>query len=100
MKSIRPDRLVNSLNRFVIEKIDRRFIEPVNVQLLDIYKDTDPLTPIFFLVGHAANPYQQLLNMQREKFKLQKFKVQYLPLGKGQEDRVDKAIRHAAKQGK
>ena len=61
MKCIRPDKLVNSLTRFFLEQIDRKFVEPVHLKLVDVYRETEPKTPIFFLVAHAANPYQSLL---------------------------------------
>ena len=50
--------MVATLNRFMLQHLDSCFVDPVQVRLVDIYQDTDAKTPIFFLVAHAANPYQ------------------------------------------
>ena len=58
LKILRPDRMVATLNRFMLQHLDSCFVDPVHVRLVDVYQDTDAKTPIFFLVAHAANPYQ------------------------------------------
>ena len=38
LKCLRPDRMVDTLNRFLLQHLDKRFVEPANMRLLDVYQ--------------------------------------------------------------
>ena len=48
--------MVYAVADFVEQRLGRRYIESVPVQLADIFEETGPTTPLFFVLSPGVDP--------------------------------------------
>lgn len=60
LRTIRPDKLIPATLLFIIGKMGKKFIEPPPFDLGEIYKDSNPATPLIFVLSPGSDPFQSL----------------------------------------
>ncbi|KAL9644994.1 hypothetical protein ABK040_004487 [Willaertia magna] len=97
VRCLRPDRLIHMIKSFIIQKMGSdKYIKPVPNDLNSIFdSDSNPYTPIMFLLSQNVNPEDQLTRLSKER----NIKLNIFSLGRGQEKIADDAITKAAKNG-
>lgn len=66
IRLIRPDKLVMSVNSFVLEAMGRSFVEPPGFDLAKAYHDSGPLSPLIFLLSPGSDPMAALLKFSED----------------------------------
>lgn len=80
-KIFRPDKLLFAITDYVRHQIGRDFAEapPCSMELL--YKDSDKITPVIFVLSQGADPSMQLINFAKQMNMENRFT--YTSLGQG-----------------
>lgn len=80
LRSLRPDKVVPSVVRFVANTVGHKFTEPPPFDLLASFRDSNNVTPIVFVLSPGTDPMSNILRLAARK----DVKVSSLSLGKGQ----------------
>ena len=56
LKCIRPDKIVNAIQNFIVEKIGHKFIEPPAFDLKKSYRDSNHKMPLIFILSSGTDP--------------------------------------------
>ncbi|KAF4320280.1 hypothetical protein JM18_005063 [Phytophthora kernoviae] len=98
LRCIRPDRMTEAMQNFVVEHIGRRFIEPPPFDLAGSFTDSTVITPIIFVLSTGSDPAKELL-VFAETMKMNR-KLNSISLGQGQGPLAAKMIEEAVTSGK
>ncbi|RLN44872.1 hypothetical protein BBJ28_00009701 [Nothophytophthora sp. Chile5] len=98
LRCIRPDRMTEAMQNFVVEHIGRRFIEPPPFDLVGSFADSTVITPIIFVLSTGSDPAKELL-VFAETMKMNR-KLNSISLGQGQGPLAAKMIEDAVTSGK
>ncbi|TYZ61500.1 hypothetical protein PybrP1_006824 [[Pythium] brassicae (nom. inval.)] len=98
LRCLRPDRMTEAIQNFVVEHIGRRFIEPPPFDLASSYADATVVTPIIFVLSTGSDPAKELL-VFAETMKMNR-KLASISLGQGQGAIAAKMIDDAVTSGK
>lgn len=98
LRCIRPDRMMEAIQNFVVEHIGRRFIEPPPFDLASSFLDSTVTTPIIFVLSTGSDPAKELL-VFAETMKMNR-KLNSISLGQGQGAIAAKMIEDAITSGK
>lgn len=60
LRCLRPDKVVPSIQSFVIEKLGESFIKPPPFDLALTYKDSTNTTPLIFVLSPGSDPKSAL----------------------------------------
>lgn len=52
--------MINATQDFLAEKLGQQFIEPVTSDLQAMYKESNPLTPLIFVLSPGTDPAAEL----------------------------------------
>jgi len=69
MRAIRPDKLVPSVSRFIVEYIGEKYVTPPTFDLANIYLESRPVTPLIFVLSPGSDPLKALLKFAESKNK-------------------------------
>jgi dynein heavy chain len=58
---IQPQKILAAMNFYVTNTIGQQYLDPPNVTVKDIWKDSDNRTPIIFVLSPGADPTSGLL---------------------------------------
>ena len=83
LRCIRPDKMVNSMQNYIIEHLDQRFIEPPPFDLGPCYDDSSRVTPLIFVLTAGADPTTALVGFA-EQMGMFPGKYHAISLGQGQ----------------
>lgn len=98
MRIFRPDKIVLAINDFVMEKLGKKFVEPPPFDLAKSYNDSNPCTPLIFILSPGADPTMSLLKFADDKgFGGNKFNS--ISLGQGQGPIAARMISQAKEEG-
>mmetsp|Transcript_46187 Transcript_46187/g.61138 ORF Transcript_46187/g.61138 Transcript_46187/m.61138 type:complete len:404 (+) Transcript_46187:2436-3647(+) len=95
MRAIRPDKLVPSVSRFIVEYIGEKYVKPPTFELANIYLESRSTTPLIFVLSPGSDPLKVLLKFAETKNK----RPDPISLGQGQGERAQKQIEAALKSG-
>ena len=98
LKCIRPDKLVNAIQNFIIEKIGQKFIEPPTFDLKKSYRDSNSNMPLIFILSSGTDPVADF-----SKFAIEmdmNDRKDTISLGQGMAKRAEKMIKDAQNSGK
>jgi dynein heavy chain len=100
MRALRPDRLTQAVRSYVGEKLDKRFIAPNPFQLDQVFAESRPSTPLFFILFPGADPIRDIESLGKKLgFSEENDKFANISLGKGQESIAEEALEKAYKVG-
>ena len=97
IRSIRPDKLVPAVMIFVAETMGQPFIEPPPFNLADCYADSNPCSPLIFVLSPGADPNAALIKLADERGFGETMKI--VSLGQGQGPKAKQYIEEGYKQG-
>eukprot|EP00798_Chlamydomonas_sp_ICE-L_P008519 gene8518-4817_t len=95
MRLIRPDKLVMSMQNYVLQTMGRKFIEPPPFDLDKCYQDSSSLTPLIFVLSAGVDPMSALLKYADSVH----IEVESISLGQGQGPKASKLIEQAKSAG-
>jgi hypothetical protein len=67
MRCIRPDKLVPATMSFVAKEMGQKFIEPPPLDLEACYQDSNPCSPLIFILSAGSDPNAALFKLADEK---------------------------------
>jgi dynein heavy chain len=101
LRSIRPDRLSGALTEFVSSNLGVEYIEAPAFDIFTTYKETSPITPIFFVLFPGVDPTPEVEAIGRQNGKLMSDGTFInISMGQGQEEIAARCLTDAGKTGK
>jgi hypothetical protein len=67
MRCIRPDKIVPAVMLFVADQMGQNFIEPPPFDLAACFEDSNPCSPLIFVLSAGADPNASLFKLAEEK---------------------------------
>ncbi|NXM68229.1 DYH17 protein, partial [Serilophus lunatus] len=100
LRCLRPDRMTYAVRKFVEEKMGSKFVEERSIDLSEVYKDSSPSTPLFFILSPGVDPLKDVEALgMRLNFTIDNGKIHNVSLGQGQEVVAERAMEVAAAEG-
>ncbi|XP_075463117.1 dynein axonemal heavy chain 6 isoform X2 [Ascaphus truei] len=97
VKSIMEEKVVFAITEFVINNLEKKFIENPPVDLATLYQDMSPSTPLVFILSTGSDPMGAFQRFAKEKGYSER--VQAISLGQGQGPIAEKMIKEALRTG-
>jgi dynein heavy chain len=97
LKCIRPDKLILGVQEFVAAELGAPFIEPRSSDLGSLFKASNQLTPLIFVLSPGADPASALYKFA-EEMRFAK-KLLSVSLGQGQGPKAEALIREGMEKG-
>lgn len=69
MRALRPDKLVPSVSKFIVDFIGEKFVKPPTFELANIYLESRSVTPLIFVLSPGSDPLKALLKFAETKNK-------------------------------
>eukprot|EP00744_Colponema_vietnamica_P001609 GILI01002651.1.p1 GENE.GILI01002651.1~~GILI01002651.1.p1 ORF type:complete len:1110 (-),score=404.88 GILI01002651.1:160-3150(-) len=100
LRAMRKDRITSALTMFVYEQMGAQYIEQPPFNMAETYKETDPATPIFFVLFPGVDPTPDVERIgETLGFTAGNGKFVNISMGQGQEQVAELALTTAAKEG-
>jgi len=96
IKVIRPDRVINQVKKFIINRMSDVYVKPPPLNYDKIYAQSNEKSPIVFILSPGADPFTDI-NALHEKLGVKTFK--YLALGQGMGPEAQQYIESGAMRG-
>jgi dynein heavy chain len=84
IRAIRPDKLVPSVSRFIVDFIGEKYVKPPTFDLGNVYLESRSTTPLIFVLSPGSDPLKALLKFGETKNK----RPDPISLGQGQGERA------------
>jgi len=98
MRVIRPDRSINAIKNFIIDKINDYYVKSPPLSYDKIYAQSTNLTPIVFVLSPGADPQSDVQKLV-ETTGLGMSKFRFLSLGQGMGEQAEQYIENGAMRG-
>ena len=95
LRTLRVDKLIPALTRFVEAVMGKRFVEPQPFALEPSFNESDSCTPLLFVLSAGADPMAALLKFADDR----SIRVEAVSLGQGQGPIAEKWIQQGTKEG-
>ena len=69
IRAIRPDKLVPSVSKFIVDFIGEKYVKPPTFDLANIYLESRSTTPLLFVLSPGSDPLKALLKFAESKGK-------------------------------
>ncbi|NXS34473.1 DYH17 protein, partial [Pomatostomus ruficeps] len=100
LRCLRPDRMTYAIRKFVEEKMGSKYVEGRSIDLSEVYKESSPSTPLFFILSPGVDPLKDVEALgTRLDFTIDNGKIHNVSLGQGQEVVAEHAMEVAAAEG-
>ncbi|NXF34737.1 DYH17 protein, partial [Nyctibius bracteatus] len=100
LRCLRPDRMTYAIRNFVEEKMGSKFVEGRSIELIKVYEESSPSTPMFFILSPGVDPLKDVEALGRTlNFTIDNGRIHNVSLGQGQEAVAEQALEVAATQG-
>lgn len=100
LRALRPDRLSGALLQYVNESMGSKFVEPVQFNIFNTYEETNPQTPMFFVLFPGVDPTSDVERVgEKYNKRLSDGTFINISMGQGQEDIAIKHLKEAGKSG-
>ncbi|NWV29438.1 DYH17 protein, partial [Origma solitaria] len=100
LRCLRPDRMTYAIRKFVEEKMGKKYVEGRSIDLYEVYKESSPTTPLFFILSPGVDPLKDVEALgTRLNFTIDNGKIHNVSLGQGQEVVAEQAMEVAAAEG-
>ncbi|KAH6578000.1 hypothetical protein BASA62_000524 [Batrachochytrium salamandrivorans] len=97
LRCLRADRITSGIQDFVAIQLGDRFIEPQTSDLSALFKESNPTTPLIFVLSSGADPANSLYKFA-EDMRMSK-KLTSVSLGQGQGPRAEALIKEGMERG-
>jgi dynein heavy chain len=67
LKSIRPDKICQAVQNFIIEKIGKQFVDPPTFKIQPCYKDSSNISPLIFVLSAGTDPVKDFKTFAEEE---------------------------------
>ncbi|KAJ3227682.1 Dynein heavy chain 7, axonemal [Clydaea vesicula] len=98
LRCIRPDKMTAAIQKFILEKMGKRFVEAPPFDLASSYSDSNSCAPLIFVLSPGADPMTGLL-LFAESRKMGGSRLQSISLGQGQGPIAANMISTGAQEG-
>lgn len=98
MRVIRPDRCVNAIKNFIIDKMSDYYVKSPPISFQKIYDSSTAKTPIVFILSPGADPFSDVQKLV-ETIGLGMNKFKFLALGQGMGDQAKQYIENGSMRG-
>ncbi|KAL2653371.1 hypothetical protein R1flu_021499 [Riccia fluitans] len=95
VKIFRPEKIVESVNEFVLEAMGAKYLDPPQFDLSLAYPDSSNVTPLVFVLSAGSDPMATLLKFAEGM----KATVNTVSLGQGQGPKAAEMIERATRSG-
>ncbi|KAI4500182.1 hypothetical protein M0802_004599 [Mischocyttarus mexicanus] len=83
IRCIRPDKILATIQTFIIENMDQSYVEPPPFDLQGSYNDSSNITPLIFILSPGSDPMAGLIKFAEDNG-LSKKDLMTISLGQGQ----------------
>lgn len=97
LKCLKEEKVLFAVKDYVVEQIGEHFVKSPPVLMADIHGDSDPTTPIIFVLSVGADPTGLLLNYAKKVDYADRLSL--ISLGQGQGPRAMQMVYEACKTG-
>lgn len=66
LKCVRPDKIVFAVKQFIVSHMNEEFIEPPPFDIKLAYDESNPVTPLIFVLSPGLNPVEIILSFAKE----------------------------------
>lgn len=66
LKAIRPDKIVHAVKNFIVNNLGKAFVEPPPFDLQSSFADSNPFTPLVFILSPGSDPMDNLMMFAKE----------------------------------
>lgn len=66
VKALRSDKVIPAVQKWIIEKMEEKFIVPPPFDISKCYKDSTPNTPLIFVLSPGSDPIADLMKFAEE----------------------------------
>jgi dynein heavy chain, axonemal len=98
LRCLRPDKIVPSVQEYIIENLGQSFVEPPTFDLASSYNDSNCCIPLIFILSPGSDPMNGLLKFGQDR-EYSGDKIQTISLGQGQGPIALNMITAALKNG-
>jgi dynein heavy chain len=98
MRVIRPDRVINAIKNFIIDKMSDYYVKSPPLSFEKIYASSTNKTPIVFILSPGADPLSDVQKLV-ETIGLGQNKFRFLALGQGMGEQAKNHIETGAMRG-
>ena len=95
LKMLRPDKITNAIQKYIVTHLSKEFIEPPTLDLRKCFADSTVKTPLIFILTQGTDPLAQFLDFAKEMNKPKEYKS----LGKGNEKAAAELLEQAKMNG-
>lgn len=100
IRALRPDRITQAMTTFVSNNLGERYIKTASFNMDHVYSESNPATPLFFILFPGADPIRDIEGLGRKLgFADENKKFFNISMGKGQEAVADSALKLAYENG-
>ena len=73
LKTIRPDKIVQAVKKFIIRHLGKEFVQPPSFDLQASYEDSSPTIPLVFILSPGSDPMDNLMILAKEHAMQEKY---------------------------
>jgi len=95
---LRPDRVINCIKNFIIDRMNENYVKSLPPDVEKIFRSSTNRTPIVFILSPGADPFSDVYKLV-ETVGLGQNKFKFLALGQGMGDQARQYIELGSQRG-
>uniref|UniRef100_UPI0037E727D7 dynein axonemal heavy chain 11 n=1 Tax=Semicossyphus pulcher TaxID=241346 RepID=UPI0037E727D7 len=100
LRALRPHRINYTLRNFVEDSMGAKYVEAVRLEFDKLYEDSDPSTPVFFILSPGVDPLKDVEKLGLKLgFSIDQGTLHNVSLGQGQEEVAERVLMNSSKLG-